>query len=896
MHDAASSFFRWKNMNDISLKSPVFVLAAFFSASLVASPKNADVDPDLPSAEKGAKKNPYLFYGDPPTAIHSIYSDLNRIKWLTVPTDSTKPLDREKCDEISDTYIASCREKAEKADPAEAAGRWIDLGEALMYRSRWEDAVAAFDKALAAAGGNEHATARAMYLSAECRFGAGRKEESRRMLREMLDRGLKTGGFSGRRRRTDWNRRARQVLHWMDGNSLCRLDLPRWTGYRAFPEAQDAVYEEKFVGAPAITLSLRGISADDARIRFFREKLSYRSVPILDEGGFLLEVALDETAPVAKSEGYFLEVTGKGAKILARDAQGVLWGLVSFMQIYDYDAKRMRVCRLSDWPDCPKRGFLGRCSEYDLEFMLFNKMNINTAKPNFLSGGVYTPFNLYKTREMAAQYKDLGLELYYGFASFTMNIAWPLCWNVFLEMQVENAKIWASCGVGIYYPYDDARYWPSVYTEEDKATGLRPSDYDAKHLLAFFTRVKEEYPDFKMQFCAPFYWGPRRGHPYPDDRTKYLESLRCLPHDDVSMFWTGERVGSLQKTKSDCDWYAERIGRRPSLFQNKAGRHYYHSYVLDEMPWDEWYYPGFVEKDMRSIQKNSDTPQDYPILSTLADYLWNVEGYDRRRSVKNGLEHYAGKGLYDVLKPAYDKLCRIDRYKYGRVNSRVLEEDAAEWRQASREIHEATRKAAEIAGPVVMNGGFGSWKAALGWFDGIIRHIENPPDYRRKYASAYKKLQEHLKADTVTAYDARKGDLFIDPLDIKGVALVAHPTSRRKPILPTSTVAASLHPKCRATARFELNSRPAGETRLFVRGTSHTYPRELKIELNGEILYLGKNPFGTEKKDGWTTFSLAVPADRLREGVNELSLYNDTGYVYPIYVEYMVVSGIGQSR
>lgn len=868
-----------------------FVALGFLSCSFpAAGTGTADVDPDLPSVEKDKKKNPYLVYSNPPTAMHSIYSDLNRIKWLSVPPDSTAPLDKAKCDAISDTYIAHCRRVAESAAGAKASSAWIDLGVALLYRSRWDDASAAFEKARAAASGNGHMTAYSMYMIAECHMGAGRFQEARRVLHELLSGNYQSGGYSGRMRRTNWNRKAREVLHWMDGNSLCRLGLPRWTGYKAFPEPKESKYTDSFVPAGVLTLSAGGIAEDDARFRFFREKLAFRGVKIAEEGGYRVTVVLDPAAPVDKSEGYYLEATEKGARILARDRQGILWGLVSFLQIYDYEAKRMRVCSLKDWPDCPKRGFLGRCSVYDLEFMLFNKMNINTAKPNFLSGGQYTPFNLYKTRKMAGEYRDLGLELYYGFASFTMNIAWPLCWNVFLEMQVENAKIWASCGVGIYYPYDDARYWPSVYTEEDKATGLKPSDYDARHLLKFFNRVKEEYPDFKMQFCAPFYWGPRRGHPYPDDRTKYLESLRCLPHDDVSMFWTGERVGSKHKTKSDCDWYAERIGRRPSLFQNKAGPHYYHSYVLDEMPWDEWYYPGFVEKDMRSIQKNSDTPQDYPILSTLADYLWNVAGYDRKRSVKNGLEHYAGKGIYDALKSAYDKLCRIDRYKYGRVNSRVLQEDAAEWEQASKEIHEATKKAEAIAGPVVMNGGFGSWKLALGWFDGVLRAIKNPPDYRRKYAGPYKKLREHLAADSVSAYDGAGGDVFIDPLDIKGVAIGPYPTSRRKPVMTNSTVVAILHPECTASAKFEIaDQSPARSRSLFLRGISHPYPPLFKVELNGKLLYEGKNPFGAEKGSSWTTFRFEMPAAMLVRGTNELKFFNDKGYVYPIYLEYGVI-------
>ena len=867
-------------------------LLALPVAMLVLADEKANVDPDLPLAPKEEKKNPYLLKSNPPTAIFGIYSDLNRIRWLTVPPDSTKGLDQKKCDEISDTYIAHClklaKEATEKKD-RNACDKWADYGWALMFRSRWDDAIKAYEMSISVASNNQQSVARALYEIADCHFGAGREEEAKKTLHDLVSRNYKTGGWAGRHRLTNWNFVAGQALHWLDGNSLNGLSLPRWTGCRAFPEPQKSEYFDKYTAAPKVTVKAVGIAPDDARFRFFRRKLNLRGVETPEKGGYVVEVALDPAAPVDKPEGYTLKSGEKGAVIRARDRQGVLWGLVSFLQIYDWDQKRMRHASLEDWPDCPKRGYLGRCCVDECEFMLFNKMNITTAKPNFISQGIYTPLNLYKTKCMAREFNDLGLELYYGFAPFTMDLCWPLCWNVFLEMQVENAKIWASCGVGIYYPYDDARYWDDVYKQEDKDTGRKPSDFDVEHLLKFYTRVKAEYPDFKMEFCPPFYWGPSAGHPYPDDRTKYLKSLQKLPNE-VSIFWTGERVGSHRKNKAHRDWYANLIGRSPSLFQNKAGPHYYLSYVLDEMPWDKWYYPGFVSEDMRSIQKNSDTPQDYPILSTLADYLWNVKAYDRQRAVERGLDQYAGKGVYATLKPAYDKLCHLDAYKYGRIHSGVLHENLAEWEQASQEIHEATEKAREIAGPRVMRG-FGSWETALRWFDGVVKYIRKPPDYHKKYAGPYAVLKEHLAKDEKTAYDETKGDIFIDPLyDMLGVAAEPYPSTKKQPILPTSSVAACFYENCCARFSFKLEKVPAEGMKLWLSGVSTGYPKTFSVELNGETVYAGVNPFFVRGGRGaWTTVGFDLPAKNLVKGDNLVVMRNNSGSGYPIWIEYAVV-------
>ncbi|MBO5642755.1 MAG: beta-N-acetylglucosaminidase domain-containing protein [Kiritimatiellae bacterium] len=869
-------------------KQLIFLSALCATASLFSQ----EVDPDLPmapkvkaennAAGKTTKKNPYLIMSEVPTAFYSVYSDLNRIKWLSVPVDSTKPISQAECDKISDAYIADCLKKAKaETKKDQSAAYYKELGAALVFRSRWDDAIKAYEAATNVYSYSDQNVAECLYEIANCQLGAGRTNLCHKTLRELLSRNLKTGGWLGRRRLPNMNSRAYQVLHWLEDRGLVQLDLPRWTDCKPFPEPQIATYTEKFAPCAQISISTSGINKSDARINLLKKKLKSKGIEVVDRGGYLVKIELSPKAKVDKSEGYTLDVTSKMATITSRDKQGILWGVVSFLQVCDYQKKVARICNVEDWPNCPKRGFLGRCSIDDCEFMIFNKMNINTAKPNFLSQGNYAPFNIYKTQMMAKEYNDLGLELYFGFSPFTMDLAWPLCWNVFLEMQLEHAMRWASCGVGIYYPYDDARYWPNTYTEEDKATGRKPSDYDVEHLLKFYTRIKAKYPSFKMQFCPPFYWGPRAGHPYPDSRDKYLMSMRKLP-EEVSLFWTGERVGSHKKQKPHCDWYSNLIGRKPSLFQNKAGPHYYLSYVLDEMPWDEWYYDGFVDQDMRSIQKNSDTPEDFPILSTLADYLWNVKGYDRTRAVKRGLNQYAGRDVYEILKPAYDKLCRIDAYRYGAVNSRVLGESLADWEQGYVLITNATEQVRKIAGGRVMRG-FGSWERAIGFYRSILRGIRNPPDYKKKYAQPYQKLAKNLAA---SGYNEKDGDIFIDPIKIMGgTVLQPSPTSKKKHIHPDSTICGSLYSGGRAYFKFDLPNVAKGDYLLQIRASS-AIRNKFKVALNGEVI---GNEVTLKNSGRWEMCDFVMPAKLLKKGENQVWLRNSGGNGYPVKFEFAII-------
>lgn len=830
-----------------------------------------------------SSKNQYLKVSNPPTAFWGVESDINKIKWLIGSVQASKPLIQTECNKVSDVYIEHCKQKAiSEKKPDLAAEAWKELGNALIYRSKWDEAIKAFSQAKKAHERNVQNVAECIYSIANCHLGAGRTNECVRLLEQVVS--LKqASSSSGKKRQKKFDDISLEALHWLKGENLIALDQPRWTECKVFPEPQKVTYTHVYTACPSIAIRTTGISNSDGRIRFLKKKLESKGIIVDPRGGFALKISLSPSARVGRSEGYTLDVGKKSALITARDKQGILWGIVSFLQVCDYAKKSARMCMIEDWPTCPKRGFLGRCCVDDLEFMLFNKMNINTAKTHFLSGGDYSPLNIYKTRMMAQEYNELGLELYFSFSPFAVVEAWPLSWNVFLEMQLDHAMRWARLGVGIYYPYGEARYEEGVYASEDQSTGKSPSDYDADHLLKFYTRIKSKYSSFKMQFCPPFYWGPKSGHSYPDDRDKYLRSLRKLP-PEVSVFWTGERVGSHKKSRSNTNWYAELIGRKPSLSQSNSHAHYSLSYILDEVPWDNWFYNGFVDGDTRSIQKNSDTPQDYPVLSSLADYLWNVSAFNRTRAVKRGLEQYAGRDVYEALKPAYKHICRTDEYRHGVINSRVLHEDYKEWAKGLVIITNATEKVRAIAGRRVMQG-FGSWERAVGFYKSILRGIKSPPNYKEIFAEPYKVWAQHL---TESGYNKQVGDIVIDPIDfVGGCMLKADPLGKKQAILPDSTVASSLIAKAKAKLKFKLAAPPASDMLLLLRIKS-SLSNKLSASLNRATVR-EKFGIGPSTTKSWKVFNVLLPKDLLHTGENEIILESLSENGSPILIEFALI-------
>ena len=856
------------------MKKPV---AALFALAAVAAAADEMPGADTPVGRQNAVM--VELKEEIPACIYSTWCEGFQRRWRDVPTDSLTPLPQEKCDEMSDRYIAHCRKNA--AERPRGVEAWIDLGDALIFRDRWAEAEDAYAKAVANSKVKDLACSCALYGVAESQFGAGRTNDCIETLKE-LSTYVNAKNKKGSAVFCNWARTAR---HYLTGGSPDRLGMPHDTGFKAFPQAQKAEYSETFTPCPEITINLSGVKKSDARVEYILErKLSARGFKYSfgPSGKYTLTIALDPSARVDRKEGYSLDADAKGTKIAARDRQGILWGIVSFIQILDPAGKRMRNCRIDDWPDCAHRGYLGAFWGDCTEFTVFNKMNSVTHQRHVLTNGRYTPLNMMMAAKMGKEFKDLGLDLYYGFLSYTQNMAWPYCWNSYLGMQIEAGKKIAALGVGIYYPNDDCRY--EVVTKDDEATGLKPSDYDADHLLKWYNAIKAEYPDFKFQYCPPFYWGPTARHNYPDDREKYLRSLRKLP-PEVLICWTGERVCSYKKSPAAVKWFTDLIGRKPILFQNRTGPHYGLSYIVDATDWNGWHYPGFFENDIYGYQKNSHTPMECPQITSLADCLWNVKAYDKEGSIRRGLEQYVGKGLYEALLPAVGALSGFDRYQYGKIDSRVRDENLAEVEADLKKIHEATDNAIKLVGAAKMNE-MGAWMRALHWAEDILKAVKRPPDFRKEYASW---LDQTLSAAISSGYEKGEGDILFDAIDFHQVGAEVFPAPEDKTGRTIGSRLSALIPSggagvAKATVKFLPLK---GECTLNVYGQGGS--REIEMSINGKTIYSGKNPLNHAWNGPYSKHSWKFPSSWVKKGENVFVIKNTEKDWYPVRINYAAI-------
>ena len=860
---------------------------AAVSTALFADDTEGEVETLLPQEKKG-ERLPYYHDENPLCVEHSIYSDIFIHKWLDAPRDGMEMIPQAEQDKICETFINHWRTKAQTlTDGDKKANALCRVGDALIYCERWAEAEETFRSVLTLTK-SQQTLSRAWNGIAEAQLGAGKKAECLETIKEFLALKLKSGGYynGGKSRHRSYHSTIYHAKYWLEPERWMNdLQMPRYTGNMAFPEAQEAEYSDSFVPCPKIAIKLVGVAPDDMRVRLLTSKLRHRGFEsrFIDKkeacgSDYLLGIMLTDKAPVEKREGYSLDATAKGCVVKARDSQGVLWGIVSFLQILDPEGKRMRLCKVRDWPDCPRRGYYGRTWTSSCEFAVFNKMNYITHKPYYFTLANYNPFQVLCVTEECKTFNGLGLEFYGGCGNYTMDVAWPVCWKVFTAMQIDELKKWAKCGLNVYYPYDDARYWESsTYTKEERDSGLKPSQTDAKRIAEIYNAVKAEYPNFKMQFCPPFYWGPRAGHPYPDDRNRYLKSIAEFLPPEIDIIWTGERVGSHTKDRRDCKWFSSLIGRKPTLFQNKTGPHNYLSYVNDRTRWDKWFYPGFVTEDMAGIQKNSDTPGECPQISSLADYLWNVKAYDATRAIKRGLDNYAGKGVFETLEPAHKILCEYDKFhKYGKVHDGMRFKSVE---QVSNDL-QTVLAATAAAKPLMVstnqfNHGMGAWNRAVGW-------MKNLYSYKRKHPNPRAEEEKWLannEADAVKQCGYRKGsgDIYVDGYMFDGGFGHYIPSKSKRDWHPiaTSRLVDGLEPRKSGVTVIPLKSAPTKPFKAVLSAFGSL--GAFTVEVNGEKAYSGSKLKPKAGEDGAPKYiEFELPEKAFKAGDNAVRITNDS--------------------
>jgi len=770
------------------------------------------------------------------------------------------------------------------------AGYRLGYGEQCVYLGRPAEALPHFRHAIGCAP-NDEQWARAMFWTAEAQFATGDRAGTEATLRALVGRNVRTGG----RYKTDWTGYGRWVLRWFAGNEPDALGLPHGTLAKPFPQPQEATYTEKFTKLNAVALKLEGVKPDDARVRLLKTKFRRIGILFLDEAPFTVTLACDPAASVAEREGYTLDVTPTNAVVRARDAQGILWGVVSLVQSVNPEKRCVRQLSVRDWPVGEGRGFLGCFTPDALEYTLFLKMNsVDFQRACPISNDCMTPLRMYMCEQMAREYNELGLTMYVDGHWLGEAPDLPACEPRAFEYRVDVCRRFAKIGAGVYWAQDDGRF---PLNERDKKAYGTAANCDAKHITAVYRAVKKDYPDFKMIYCPPFYWGPDARASYPEDRETYLKSIGEFMDPEIDVYWTGPQVKGLDKKPYQVKWFADLTKRKPSIFQNAICPHFFVDFLVDPIPWDKLHYDGFL-KDIRHFHLNCNGYHEIGPLSLQGAWCWNPKGYDAKAASRAAITQVIGDGVYDALAPGIDDLAYFDKYPWGQVNANILHEDPADLEKKYQNAKQCWEKACKIN---PKTSGYSWYGGVLGNIPRVLAAAKNPPDLISRYKKESAATREQAIRETKCEPD--KGDLVITPIDLNGLQPGTIKIAEDGATRFVKWLRGAQSHENTVSFRFECDPfPPTGDFKLVICGCEDELPAktQLRIAVNGKPVYEGDTQLPATKGDlrlkGGGNFGrheFTIPfASMVRKNLVEISCtspgYNKNGTPY-VGVNYIVL-------
>ena len=687
---------------------------------------------------------------------------------------------------------------------------------------------------------------------------------------------------------------AKLALNYLEGCELDALQLPRYTGARAYPTPQDARYSNDFV--PLKSVKIEGIDAGSPLYKLIAVKFKRYGIEVGPKGAFTIKVNTAD-APVApeKPQAYALKVTKEGAVIRGADKSGAVWGVVSLIQLIDPAKKAIRLCEINDWPVTLRRGHSGSFAS-QVEYSLFSKENFIANQngvlfPNDARDYACPALHRMIAAAEAKAFTDFGLELAY----LERRVMW---WGMSLDnenvfrMERDLGAFFASIGVSHGIAFDDTRYPGSA--DDLKKHGMLRAELDAKFMARLDREVKAVHPNYRLIFCPPFYWGPdARGMQFTDqERETYLGAFGTHTDPGVGIWWSGGAVLARTVRPDQVEWFRKLTKRNPTLWQNRTGNHESLNYIADETPLDEWYYKGMVQNDVAAVMKNAGMPGEGTQCYVFANYLWNPAAYDRAAALKSAMDLLFGQGIYELLKPGADALAYFDRYLLD-IQPSILKENVQDLEAKIKLARDMWDKAYAISGKALDT--FPAYyRLGISRAEGVLKAAKNPPDFNALYKKYAKEVaQTEGEAAKFAGYSKAKGDILITAPGIfggRGVSVNNHSMYNGDNRLGTPLYGAQT-PYAKGSCEFTLDP-IKGDVEILVSASDDERADKclVRISVNGETLYEGADAFPDK---AYAVKSVVAPRKLLRKDntivVENLSPGDNPRGVPWIYVNFIVV-------
>ena len=331
----------------------------------------------------------------------------------------------------------------------------------------------------------------------------------------------------------------------------------------------------------------------------------------------------------AKAEGYYLEVTPKGAVLAAADEVGLFWAAQTWMAMLSEG--KMEYCTITDYPDVPYRGvvegFYGtpwshqaRLSQ--IAFYARHKMNV------YIYGPKDDPWHRDKWREPypEAEAKRIS-ELATYARSQGVNFYWAIHPGVDIKWTEQDrdylvAKLEKMYDLGVR---SFAVFFDDIWGEGTRA------DKQAE-LLNYVDNnfIQKKHDVAPLIMCPTEY-----NRAWANDEKGYLRTLGTQMNKGIEIMWTGNTVVHCIDRESQ-EWINQRINRKSYIWWNFPVSDFVRDHILlgpaygNDLDIAETM-SGFVSNPMEHAEASKIS------LYGIADYTWNMPAYDYQADWERGL-------------------------------------------------------------------------------------------------------------------------------------------------------------------------------------------------------------------------------------------------------------------
>ncbi|PNR98885.1 hyaluronidase [Petrotoga mexicana DSM 14811] len=365
-----------------------------------------------------------------------------------------------------------------------------------------------------------------------------------------------------------------------------------------------------------------------------------------------IELSID----IMDLESYLMKVEeeNRTVKIFSKSKKGIFYGLQTLRQLVDFENKLLPVVEIFDSPSFKMRGiiegFYGEPWSHQnrldmIHFCGTNKMNTYWYAPKD------DPYHREKWRE---DYPEEEIEKIDELIKVSKDnfVDFVFCVSPGLSMKFSDQKEFdllckkyyeiLSKGVKKFAILFDDIPEKLNYEEDEKKFegnyGLAQT-YIANKLYEF---LKGKDSEVNLYLCPTEYW--------QEEDSMYRRTMKENLNPEIPVIWTGKGVWSKNVSRKNADKISSQFGHDLILWDN---------YPVNDADQGELFLAPLMNREndlcISKVKGIISNPMNQPYASmlaeqTIADYLWNSQGYDPWCSWNKSIFNLVGSDLFEDMK------------------------------------------------------------------------------------------------------------------------------------------------------------------------------------------------------------------------------------------------------